>query len=353
MSKIHLLKAKHGDAFIIECCRGNNHGIIVVDGGPNESKDEFVAELNKYEKIDLMVLSHYDADHIEGILWYIMTHIVSDTPLPVVELWANCSEEVKFETDKRLSAGQALNLASLLNEYAEKQGLIWKLDVKDDVCREFPFGEITVVSPSEGIYAAIIERLKKEKEKINEEKGIDLKLKGEKRQIEDYEKDLLVLANNNKIKPNLKINSNLANAGSIAFILRCDDLSVLMLGDSFPQNVELCLRRLGYSEETPLKVDYVKVSHHGSRNNISNSLLDIISCNKFIISTNGGEGNSKHPDRETIANIVCHKRRNKNEKIHLYFNYKMDIIETNGAPFVKKEDMERYNFEIHENTEEL
>lgn len=38
----------------------------------------------------------------------------------------------------------------------------------------------------------------------------------------------------------------------------------------------------------------MKVSHHGSRNNISVELLDMIKCDKFIISTDGGTGNSYH-----------------------------------------------------------
>lgn len=351
MSKIHFLKAKHGDAFILECYRGTNRGVVVVDGGPFSNKEEFVDELNKYEKIDLMVLTHYDDDHIGGILWYLLTCKAAHKPLTTVEMWANCATEIKVATTPQLSTGQALSLANLLDEYVEKQGLIWQADVKEHLCRVFPFCEIKVLSPSEDVYAAIIERLKERKRK--EEEDVDLRLKGESRQERDLEKDLEDLVNIRKRNPDLKNISDLANAGSISFILRCDDLSILMLGDSFPQNVESCLRDIGFSEESPLKVDYVKVSHHGSRNNISNSLLDIISCNKFIISTNGGDGKSKHPDRETIANIVCHKQRNMEEKIFLYFNYSMDIIEANGAPFVKKEDMEKYNFEVVPNIVEL
>ena len=67
-------------------------------------------------------------------------------------------------------------------------------------------------------------------------------------------------------------------------IVRCDGLSALMLGDAFPNEIEAYLRGKGYSEENKLAVDFVKVSHHGSRNNISNTLLDIIDCVNYLIS---------------------------------------------------------------------
>ena len=100
-------------------------------------------------------------------------------------------------------------------------------------------------------------------------------------------------------------------------------------------------------------VDFVKISHHGSRNNTSNSLLDIIRCDKFIISTNGGKCRSNHPDRITIAHILCHPERNIDTKVHLYFNYKKELIEANGAAFLNDEEYKEWNFEIHDNITEL
>ena len=37
----------------------------------------------------------------------------------------------------------------------------------------------------------------------------------------------------------------------------------------------------------PLKIDYVKVSHHGSKANTNDELLSLLDCNNFIISANG------------------------------------------------------------------
>lgn len=121
-----------------------------------------------------------------------------------------------------------------------------------------------------------------------------------------------------------------------------------MLGDSYPYSIVESLKNVGYSTDNPLYVDYVKISHHGSRNNISNELLDMIDCDRFLISTNGGNGASCHPDRETIANIACHAKRDRNKSIHLYFNYPIRKIENVGYKFIEGKELKLYNIVVHE-----
>ncbi len=143
----------------------------------------------------------------------------------------------------------------------------------------------------------------------------------------DYSVALPDLAHRKKRVPSDKTYDKAANIASVSFILRCDDFSILMLGDTYPQNVCRSLRALGYSEEKPLEVDYVKVAHHGSASNISNELLGWIRCSRFLFSTNGVKGKARHPERETIANILCHPMRDYDITVHLYFNYKKWEIE--------------------------
>jgi hypothetical protein len=169
--------------------------------------------------------------------------------------------------------------------------------------------------------------------------------------MEEIVEPLEVLAEDCPKPPSDKVDAEVANAASIAIILRCDDLSILMLGDCYPHNVVAYLRRKGYSEKNPLKVDFVKVSHHGSLHNTSNELLDLIKCNHYIISTNGEKFG--HPDREAIAHILCHPTRNRDEKVHLYFNCYMGTLEQNSGRFIMYGEEEAYNFEIHECVSEI
>lgn len=344
MSKIHFLPVKYGDSFVIECQRGDNKGIIVVDGGPTGCGYVLQDKLKEVGVPDLMVLTHYDDDHIGGILQLVSSCLDNNT-IPAKEIWANCAGYVRVAEDKTTSAKQGATLSERLDDLQKKHGIIWRNDIAEGYKCEFPFAIIEVVSPTDEVKGLAI----KEQEEAGERH-----LKATKKNTDDLNTPLEQLAEFQPKEPNLEKENELANAASMAFVISCDGLSLLMLGDSYPQNVEAYLRnKMGCSEENPLVVDYVKVSHHGSRNNTSNSLLDIIKCNNYLISTNGGKNRTNHPDRTAIAHILCHSCRKQEEKIHLFFNHKLDLIEKNGAPFLNEGESEKWNFELHENTTEI
>ena len=126
------------------------------------------------------------------------------------------------------------------------------------------------------------------------------------------------------------------NGSSIAFILKIKEKSLLFLADSHPG---LILKSLvEYQSEGIIKFDSIKVSHHGSFNNISRELLEKMDSGIFIFSTNGNKHN--HPDKETIAHIVGRKTEFERK---LFFNYKT----LNSEYFNNKDWMKAYNYSIH------
>ncbi len=344
MTKIHFLPVKHGDAFIIECEHGDKHAIIVVDGGPPECGHVLINKLYLLGLPDLLVLTHYDNDHIGGILKWVTSCLDKNT-IPAKEVWANCACNVRVKSSSETSAKDGALLSTILNDFV-KQGLSWKNDICEGYKVNLQFAEIEVISPTKEMLGLVIE-------KQEDESNLLALTKANKRTNADLEISLDDLAQQLPKKPDPAKDNDLANAASIAFLFRSPKISILMLGDCYPQNVEHYLKCQGYSEAKPLVVDYIKVSHHGSRNNVSNDLLDIIKCHNYIISTNGGKGMANHPDRTALAHILCHPKRDRSEKVHLYFNYSIPIVEKNGAAFLKPDEPELYNFEIHENVNEI
>lgn len=347
MSYIEILQAKHGDSFIIHCNKGDNEGIIIVDCGPSSGYINIMKRLEAFCVIDLLILTHYDDDHIGGLVKYVNKNNKKES-FPVKEMWVNNAATYKVASSLNLTYAQAGELRNLLSKIKERTGIPqWEQYVVEGYKVSFPFADIEVISPTQEMQQLNLKEL-------NEE--VRVNLSATKRINEDLSLSFEELALRPKSKPNLKNSSHLINACSIAFILKCDGLSLLMLGDSFPQTIEKYLREnKGVSETNKLQVDYVKVAHHGSRHNISNELLDIIDCDNFIFSTNGGTAKTNHPDRETIANILCHPQRNRNKKVHLYFNYLLNDIIESGAQFLntEKDNQEKYNFEIHESIQSL
>ena len=113
------------------------------------------------------------------------------------------------------------------------------------------------------------------------------------------------------------------NRASLAFIIREDSSGqvALMMGDGSYKVVAQRLQELKdtkedlYSEDNPLKLDYLKLSHHGSICDLDKSFLKLITCNTFLISTDGSTTHN-HPDRVTIARIYNSFNTGK-----FYFNY--------------------------------
>lgn len=336
MSYIEILPAYHGDAFIIHAMRGDNSGIIVVDGGPGQSRIKVLRSLEELDKIDLMVLTHFDSDHITGLITYLEQHTDPEN-FNVKELWVNCAREIDIREDDNVSYGQANKMADLLSTLDKNKtgGIIWKENICAGLTKDFGFATVTVIGPETDILA-----IRQEKYEAAIDNNVSLV-----RTNSDGIEPLEDLAHNRKKAPSISAKNELANMASIAFLIECDGLKALMLGDSYPDTIEKELRKK-YSENNPLRVDVIKVSHHGSRNNISNSLLDIVDCQDYIISTNGGAGDSMHPDRETIANILCHPQRDRNKTVRLYFNYDFNEILKRTGTLLTEEERCAYNCEI-------
>lgn len=352
MADIEMLQALHGDAFILHCQKDDNKGVIVIDGGPNRNSRNIVRQLDALDAIDLMVLTHYDDDHIGGILAYIKKH-KTDRPFPVKQIWANCAYDIPIYTSPNVSFGQAKKMADELKEINEelaKDGfstIDWNTPIvskKETIT--LPFSDILILSPDAD--TKNINDKNYRKAILNANIG-----RAYTRQKQALNSSLSELALTIKEQPKDNDIQEVTNRSSIAFIVRNDNFSMLMLGDSYPCTIVESLKNIGYSTDNPLYVDFVKISHHGSRNNISNELLDMIDCDRFLISTNGGNGTSCHPDRETIANIACHAKRDRNKSIHLYFNYPIRKIENVGYKFIEGKELELYNIVVHEDVQQI
>ncbi len=335
-STIEMLQAGNGDGFIIKCHIGENQGVIVVDGGVPCNKTQI--ELLRLGKIDLMVLTHFDDDHIGGIKQYIEYHAKWDKILPVKKLWLNNCRKMEVNDSPECSLKSAMYLADLLENKSKEWSVEdWKNEICEGQTYNLGFATIEIISPTKE-YAGNMQVWKDD---------VPITLFSDRHSSNSMDIPLKQLANTKTTPPDLKKYSDLANACSVAFILRCDDFSILMLGDSFPDNVEKYLRGKGYSESNPLVVDYLKVSHHGSKNNTSSSLLSIIATHKYIISTNSKR--YYHPDREAIARIVCAPNRDDNP-IDIYINYPAGSFVSEQSRFINEGEEGKYNFKVHYNT---
>ena len=339
---IHFLQAGHGDAFILHCRKGDERGIIVVDGGHATSPklNRFMTEIEEIDNVDLMILTHPDDDHLIGIKKYFENHI-DDEIFHIKEIWANCAANIEINVSTDASPKGAKRLSEILSSLVDDGKIVWEKDITGSHVRSLPFADIVLISPSAHILHDFIERYREKIGYYSATEGSDASTDRDN----DYDLSMQDLATREKQKADLEKYDDASNASSISFIVSCDDFSILMLGDSFPDSIIEGLKAQGYSADNKLKVDFVKVAHHGSAANISNELLAMLDCDNFIISTNGNR--YKHPDREAIANILCHPNRRYERPINLYFNYPLEKLESPKPHIFNKNLDSELNFVTH------
>ena len=99
-----------------------------------------------------------------------------------------------------------------------------------------------------------------------------------------------------------------ANSTSIALLAELGDRRILLTGDAWAPVLEVGLGRLlGERHLEALPIDLLKVAHHGSRNNTSMALLDLLACNRFLFSSSGAIFH--HPDHQTVSRAIQATKR--------------------------------------------
>lgn len=348
-TQVFILPAYHGDSIIIKTFdRSGKTFNMVIDGGPSATFEAVLKkELKLIPFIDVMVLTHIDSDHIGGLIKFVKNAYFN--PNHVGKYWFN-SKNIRFISHgDNISYDQAKSFEELLIDKGEISNK-WSEDVYVGNVPLVPEGIcIEILSPT----IEVLNKLNEKWPELSEEYKIKLSeisiANVKHSQVGRGKLEDLALADD---CPEKTIMGDLFNSSSIAFVFRSFDLSVLFLADSHPYLIKKTMELAGYSIKNKLKVDIVKVSHHGSKNNTIKDVLDMIDCDRFIISTNGGSSNHTHPDRETIARIIHHPERVKwgyPVQRKIYLNYPLNAIERRAGKFVDEQDFATGNWLLVEN----
>lgn len=342
MIKLKSLPAHDGDCFIIQYGEEEKSSNILVDGGRGQqvvkqllSETQIIS--NKRENIDLLVLTHIDADHIQGLLKLFSFSSFNKDYIKKVLFNSRTLLSQKFDTrvvkDEQLEIVQAKDIISFKQGESFEDYLadlnIGKMEIVDSYSNPIEINNavITIVTPDE-------ESLRKlyvnwDKEFQNEE--IDKPISG---MNTDYDIDL-----GDIIENKFQEDRAIVNGSSISFILEYNDKRILMLADAHPSAVKYKIEELYGKDE--VSFDLVKISHHGSKANTSDELLAHINCEKYLISSNRGNRHG-FPHKEALSRIV-YNNYSKKRKTVFYLNYPKIL----DGVFTEKE-IEKYDINIIE-----
>ena len=375
MSKmiIKCFPADYGDCILVTICNATEKYNILIDCGFTNTYNMYVKnELENLKALDLLVLTHIDIDHIQGAIELFNDKELTNC-LDIKDIWfndiyklcqnkgfsANLKNTDNNNTsdmqmfDENVGAKQGMKLANYI--YESRYYPVWN---KDDTIIQCDTGLYKVMYPLNNQIKFVllsptedrIERLMKD---WGKKLDIDLsKILLSQRQIVDfYELYGIEICEEvfDENCANKQINieklaeedykyQSVINNSSIAFFIEYNNKRLLFLGDSNPQDVAVALKRYKIDMQIEdLHFDLVKVSHHGSKNNTNNSLMETITADRFLISTNGEKFG--HPDDECLSKIIFKQKTHK----ELYFNYfRKDITDK----YCDTELMTNYSYNI-------
>ena len=317
---INFLPAKYGDSIWIEYGDEASLKRILIDGGTGGTKAHIREQLNSIpdnKHLELIVVTHIDRDHIEGILSLLEE---KELGFSVGDIWFNGWSHLPGNNPlEHFGALQGERLTTSI--------------IKHQLSWNEAFARKAVVVPDDGLLPEIT--LEGGMKIIPLSPTVqNLKILREKWQEEVLDANLIpgfgvVLPKDDNIEvygaqvPDVEaLNKQAfledeapANGSSIAFLAIYAGKSVLFAGDSFPSVILNSLNRL-LAGKAPL--DLVKLSHHASAHNTSPELIEKLDCKRFAISTNGSI--YKHPAHVTIARII----KIQGSGTELIFNYKTD-----------------------------
>ena len=311
--KLKMLPALAGDCLEIKF-DGCTPGMVIIDGGMGKEcryilKNDVCDWKDKNGPVDLAILTHMDNDHISGFLSLIKDEKINDEYLS--EMWFNYGEKIERSVSnekKRLYVEDNSCLTSCkqgkeLYEYLKIKNIPLVAPIISGMKKQADQWCLEVISPSE---ECLDEFVSSDEYQVIEDEVADLQTAARKNDYGYSVEDLL--------KRTFDESSvTKANASSVAVLVSDNDHSILCLGDAKSSEVERELRRRGYYENNPLHVDFVKVSHHGSSHSTSGSLIRILDCRNYLISTNW----KGLPTKECLARIV----ENALEPVTFYCNY--------------------------------
>jgi beta-lactamase superfamily II metal-dependent hydrolase len=311
---------RSGDAIAIRYGTPGDYKILVYDGGTKEAGQLLVNHIKEHYKsnfVDYVVNSHPDADHASGL------SVVLEQ-MRVGELWIhqpwNYSQIIRdYFKDGRISDN---SLAERLRKNMTAAYALEQLAEKQNIPIYAPFrgariGEFVVLSPEENWYVhdLIAEFNKSPTQKAADERGA-LSYTGLLKSVTEAAKQAVAWIAEQWHIESLRedVTTSAENESSVVLYGEIDGRGILLTGDA---GVRALTATADFTEfkgvSLPNNLRFIQVPHHGSRHNVSTSVLDrIVGTSKAqndgkttkLAFVSAGKESTTHPRKAVINAFI-------------------------------------------------
>lgn len=346
---IDMLPAREGDCLWVEYGDPIRPRRILVDGGRQSTYGSLKQRLEalpvEQREFELLILSHIDADHIEGLL-----KLVCDSSLSIrfKDVWFNGRDHLDRPNDatthqeaEELGARQG----ELFSQAIRRRGWEWNAAFDGGTVVIPQDGSLPVRHLADGMKLTLLSPTWQKLEKLRPVWDIELDKAGMGTQALCRDTDppglesfgaLTVEEVEEAAIRQFKADQSTANGASIAVVAEFDGRRIALTGDAHADVVAGSLERLRVGSADKYKLDAFKLSHHGSRGTHSTEIMRRIECRRFLISSDGSR--HKHPHIESVARTLC----NAGGGIDLICNYRSDQTSVWDVSALKQ----RFGYEV-------
>jgi hypothetical protein len=335
---LEALRAKFGDALILHSGTKAKPQLTVIDGGPpgvyNDALRPRLEKLRQERDLDattplaieLMMVSHIDDDHIAGLLELVQKlnerrQAGQPRPWNIKRFWHNSFDDILDNKDPQIAASASTLSTASLGDFLAPAGSLLLASVgqgrelrklldaltlggnkpfnglvlRNDKTKPVTIGDlkITVVGPNKQNLAALQKKWDKE---------IKPMLKKEQNK-----KTLAEIA--------AYVDESVHNLSSIIVLVESQGRRILLTGDGRGDHTLEGLKAGKLLRNGKLKIDVLKVPHHGSVRNVDKDYFETIVADHYVISADGKYDN---PDIPTLE-LISAARHNDDFTIHLTY----------------------------------
>ena len=348
---LDVIRARKGDCLMVHYGSKDDPHLLMIDGGPKGVYDPHLRprieqirqdrELSENDPlpVDLLMVSHVDDDHIQGILDLTreMKAATGAHLIQVFDFWHNSFENIIDQTPDELTASFTSKFGAASAEGDPPNDLTVDRDDKDEVTigstlkvlasikqgaqlradaeglgfpRNVEFDEKLVLATGKnsfdmdnGLKFTVIGPMLPELQKLHKKHQEWLKELEEKGMTAE---DALAAY----------VDESVPNLSSIVVLAEVKGKKILLTGDARGDRILEGLELVKLVKPGgKLHVDVLKVPHHGSANNLDLDFFQRITADHYVFSGNGEHGN---PERESLEMLLT-ARGNDAYEIHLTY----------------------------------
>lgn len=305
---------KSGDAILIRWQHEQSYKIMVIDGGTKESGEKIVEHITKYYRsstVDYVVNTHPDQDHASGLS--VVLEKLKVNELWIHRPWNHTKEIIDYFHDGRITEEslkkrleKSFSYVKPLEDIANEKNIT----IKEPYAGS-NIGIFEVLSPSKNWY---LHELIPNFNKTPQQKAVLTEaFEGMKEKVlnwidETFESETL--------KEDGETSAD--NESSVILYANIDDKGILLTGDA---GIMALNKAYEYKTDISKNLKFVQVPHHGSRRNVSPSILDSIL-------------NKKGQDENKVAFISASKNSSKHPKqsvVNAFIRRGCKVIATQGS----------------------